>query len=112
DGQSVVQFTTEDGTAMWMAVDTATQLPAWSRRIVPHINLGDVAVTAYFTGYVPYDGVRLPHGLMTRLDWRDQITLMLQVDSYRVDVPEDQLPAFPDAPRGGGAPFVGDREVS
>src|SRR5690606_26917762 len=29
-----------------------------------------------------------------------------------VDVPEDQLPAFPDAPRGGGAPFAGGREVS
>jgi hypothetical protein len=105
DGRSVVQFTIEDGTPMWMAFDPATGLPAWTRRIVPHTNLGDVAVTSYFTGYVPYDGVRLPHGLMTRLDWRDQITLMFQVDSYRVDVPADQLPAFPDAPRrGGGAP--------
>src|SRR5690606_38070458 len=89
DGRSVVQFTTADGTPMWMAIDAGTGLPAWTRRIVPHTNLGDVAMTAYFTGYVPYDGVRLPHGLMTRIDWRDQITLMFQVDSYRVDVPED-----------------------
>src|SRR5690606_27132853 len=57
------------------------------------------------------DGVRLPHGLMTRIDWRDQITLMFQVDSYRVDVPEDQLPAFPDAPRGGGGPPGAAREA-
>lgn len=104
DGLSVVQFTIEDGTPMWMAVDSVTHLPAWTRRIVPHGNLGDVAVTAYFTGYVPYEGVQLPLGLMNRLDWRDQVTLMFQVDSYRVDVPEDQLPAFPEARRGGGAP--------
>jgi hypothetical protein len=109
-GQSVVQFTIEDGTPMWMAIDPVTRLPAWTRRVVPHINLGDVAVTSYFTGYVPYGGVRLPHGLMTRLDWRDQITLMFQVDSYRVDVPEEQLPAFPE-PRGSGTPAAAEREV-
>lgn len=112
DGQSVVQFTIDDGTPIWMAIDPATQLPAWTRRIIPHVNLGDVAVTSHFTGYVPYDGVRLPHGLMTRLDWRAQITLMFQVDSYRVDVPADQLPAIPEGPRGGGAPFGGEREVT
>src|SRR5690554_1588473 len=111
DGRSVVQFTLEDGTAIWMGIDPATGLPAWTRRIVPHTNLGDVAVTAYFTGYVPYDGVRLPHGLMTRIDWRDQITLMFQVDSYRVDVPDDQLPTFPARPSGGGFP-AGQREAT
>jgi len=111
DGRSVVQFTIEDGTPIWMGIDSATGLPAWTRRIVPHTNLGDVAVTAYFTGYVPYDGVRLPHGLMTRIDWRDQITFMFQVDSYRVDVPDDQLPAFPAAPSGGGGFPGGQREV-
>jgi hypothetical protein len=95
NGQTVVQFTTRDGTAVWMAVDTVTHLPVWTRRIVPHTNLGDVAITAHFTGYVPYDGVQLPLGLMHRLDWRSQITLMFQVDSYRLDVPAAQLPAFP-----------------
>lgn len=102
DGLSVVQFTIEGGTPVWLAVDSRTQLPAWTRRVVPHENLGDVAVTSYFTGYVPYDGVQLPHGLMNRIDWREQITLMFQVDSYRVDVPQNQLPAFP-SPRRGAA---------
>ena len=101
DGLSVVQFTIEDGTAMWMAVDAVTHLPAWTRRVIRHGNLGDVAVTSYFTGYVPYSGVQLPLGLMKRIDWRDQITLMFQVDSYRVDLPADQLPTFPE-PAGSG----------
>ena len=64
-GSQSSQFTTAEGTPVWMAVDPATHLPAWTRRIVPHANLGDVAVTSYFTGYVPYDGVPLPLGLMT-----------------------------------------------
>ena len=105
DGQSVVRFTTRDGTPVWIASDSATHLPLWTRRIVPHTNLGDVAVTTHFTGYVPYDGVLLPLGLQNRINWRGQVTLMFQVDSYRVDLPADQLPAFPvNAPRAAVAP--------
>lgn len=106
DGLSVVQFTAKDGTPLWLAVDPATNLPAWSRRVVPHTNLGDVAVTSHYTGYVPYDGVRLPLGLMNRIDWRDQVTLMFQVDSYRLGVPREQLPAFP-APPAPRVPAAG-----
>jgi hypothetical protein len=98
DGLPVLQFTTADGTSMLMAVDPVTHLPAWTRRIVAHANLGDVAVTAWFTGYVPQDGVQLPYGLMNRIDWRGQVTLMFQVDSYRLNVPQGQMPAFPPAP--------------
>jgi hypothetical protein len=32
---------------------------------------------------------------MNRIDWRNQITLMFQVDSYRLNPPKEQLPAFP-----------------
>jgi len=98
EGLPVLQFTTAEGTAVAMGVDPATHLPAWSRRVVPHVNLGDVAVTAYFTGYVAQDGVQLPYGLMNRFDWRNQVTLMFQVDSYRLNAPAGQMPAIPPAP--------------
>jgi hypothetical protein len=98
DGYSVLQFTTADGTPVSMAVDPLTHLPAWTRRVVSHVNLGDVAVTAYFTGYVPQDGVQLPYGLMNRIDWRSQVTLMFQVDSYRLNLAPNQMPVFPPAP--------------
>jgi hypothetical protein len=105
NGLSVVQFTIADGTPLWLAVDPVTHLPAWTRRIVAHANLGDLAVTSHFTGYAPYAGVQLPLGLMNRIDWRDQITMMFQVDSYRVDIPQNELPAFPEpAPGRGAAP--------
>jgi hypothetical protein len=97
-GLPVLQFTTADGTPVLMAVDPVTHLPAWTRRVVPHANLGDVAVTAWFTGYVPQDGVQLPYGLMNRIDWRGQVTLMFQVDSYRLNVAQSQMPAFPAPP--------------
>jgi Metallo-beta-lactamase superfamily len=97
-GLPVLQFTTADGTPILMGIDPQTHLPAWTRRVVPHANLGDVAVTALFTGYVPQDGVMLPYGLMNRFDWRSQVTLMFQVDSYRLNTAPGQMPAFPPAP--------------
>jgi len=98
DGLPVLQFTTADGTPVQMGVDAVTHLPAWTRRVIAHVNLGDVAVTSLFTGYIPQDGVMLPYGLMNRFDWRSQVTLMFQVDSYRLNVARDQLPAIPAAP--------------
>ena len=109
-GRTVVQFTTREGVPVWLAVDAVTHLPAWTRRIVPHTNLGDVAITAHFTGYALWAGVQLPLGLQHRLDWRDQVVLMFQVDSYRLDVPASQLPEFPApvqrAPAGAPAATV------
>ncbi|MFM1885684.1 MAG: hypothetical protein RL026_841 [Pseudomonadota bacterium] len=96
-GLPVLQFTTADGTAVSMGIDAVTGLPAWTRRVVPHANLGDVAVTALFSGYTPHDGVMLPFGLMNRIDWRNQVTLMFQIDSYRLNLPAGQMPAMPAA---------------
>jgi len=108
DGLPVLQFTTAEGTSVLMGIDPQTHLPAWTRRVVSHANLGDVAVTAYFTGYIPQDGVMLPYGLMNRIDWRNQVTLMFQVDSYRLNPPQGQMPALPPAPapRAAAAPTV------
>lgn len=98
DGVTLVEFTPEGSTApAWLGIDPRTHLPVFSRWIQGDVNLGDLTVTAWFTGYAPFDGVQLPMGLMNELDWRDVVTLMFQVDSYRVNVPQAQLPAFPDA---------------
>jgi len=99
NGAPVIEFTIQQGETLWMALDPQTRLPAWVRWIAGDSQLGDVTHTAYFTGYLPFNGVRLPAGLMNKIDWRDQITFMFQVDSYRVNVA--QLPPFPQG--GGGA---------
>lgn len=102
DGIVVVEFTPAGAASpAWIGVDPVTHLPSFSRWIVAHPNLGEVTYTAWFTGYTPVGGLRLPMGLMNRMDWRDQVSLMFQVDSYRLDVPAAQLPAFPpSAPAG------------
>lgn len=92
DGTAVVELTIADGTSMWIGVDTRTHLPYWTRRITGDATLGDLTHTTWFTGYLPHEGVWLPTGIMEQIDWRDQITLMLQVDSYRLNA--DGLPAI------------------
>jgi len=105
DGVIVVQFTPEGSASpAWIGIDPRTHLPVFSRWIARSNNLGDVTTTAWFTGYMPFAGVQLPMGLMNRMDWRDQVSLMFQVDSYRVDLPEAQLPRFPEtAPAAASA---------
>ena len=96
DGVVVVQFTPEGARSpAWIGLDPATHLPRFTRWISPSTNLGDVATTAHFTGYLPFSGVQLPMGLLHRLDWRDQVSLMFQIDSYRLDVAGDRLPEVP-----------------
>jgi len=106
EGLPVLQFTTAEGESVLMGVDPVTHLPAWTRRVIPHANLGDVAVTSLFTGYIPQQGVMLPYGLMNRIDWRNQVTLMFQVDSYRLNVESGQMPAIPAANASAPPPPV------
>ncbi|HET8698931.1 MAG TPA: MBL fold metallo-hydrolase, partial [Gammaproteobacteria bacterium] len=94
DGMAVVAFKLADGSPGWIALDPQTHLPYWARWVNGSTTLGDVTNTSYFTGYMLVDGVQLPTGIMTKIDWRNQATLMFQVDSYRLGVP---LPAFPAA---------------
>lgn len=94
DGLLVIGFRITR-TPVWIGIDPATYLPRFTRWVSPHVNLGDLTTTAWFSGYLPFDGVQLPMGLMQTLDWRGQVNLMFQIDSYRVNVPANQLPAYP-----------------
>jgi glyoxylase-like metal-dependent hydrolase (beta-lactamase superfamily II) len=96
DGTIVVEFTPEGAASpAWIGIDPNTHLPKFSRWIAPSVNLGDLTTTAWFTGYTPVKGVQLPMGLLHELDWREQVSLMFQVDSYRIDAAAAELPAFP-----------------
>jgi glyoxylase-like metal-dependent hydrolase (beta-lactamase superfamily II) len=100
DGLSVVELTTAQGDVLWLAIEPATSFPAWVRWITGSTTLGDVTYTTWFTGYLPFDGVRLPVGLTTVMDWRDTVAAELHVDSYRLNV--DALPEFPQGGASGG----------
>lgn len=95
-GLIVVQFTPEGSASpAWLGIDPIMHLPRFSRWIAPSVNLGDLTTTAWFTGYTSVKGVQLPLGLMHELDWRDQVSLMFQVDSYRVNAAAAELPQPP-----------------
>jgi glyoxylase-like metal-dependent hydrolase (beta-lactamase superfamily II) len=64
---------------------SADHLPAWVRWSSPYTNLGEVTFTTYMTGYASIDGIELPLGYDTRLDWRDIDYFKLYVDGYRID---------------------------
>lgn len=112
DGMVVVEFTPEGASSpAWIGIDATTHLPMFSRWIAPSANLGDLTTTAWFTGYLPFNGVQLPMGLMQQLDWRDQVSLMFQVDSYRVNPAAAELPASPKpSPPNEPAPAVAEVE--
>jgi glyoxylase-like metal-dependent hydrolase (beta-lactamase superfamily II) len=101
DGDVVVEFTTAQGPTLWLAIDPLTKLPAWVRSIGPSTTLGDITTTTHFTGYLPFDDLRLPVGITSTMDWRNLTSMSFQVDSYRVDATD--LPEFPaPTPRPAG----------
>lgn len=96
DGVQVFEITPRNSTRRaWIGLDPVTHLPRFTRWVAPHPVLGDLTTTAWFTGYLPFDGVLLPMGLRQVLDWRDQVNLMFQIDSYRLNVPPATVPQAP-----------------
>jgi glyoxylase-like metal-dependent hydrolase (beta-lactamase superfamily II) len=78
-----------------LGLDQTTHLPAWIRWTSPHDNLGQIAITTYWTGFVPYGEVLLPLGYSTKIDWRSQEYLKIYVDTYVINggVPDLAAPA-------------------
>jgi hypothetical protein len=60
-------------------------LPAWVRWSNPQTDLGELTFTTHFSAYAAFDGVRLPLGYDTRLDWRNVDYLKIYVDNYLLD---------------------------
>ncbi|MEQ1575421.1 MAG: MBL fold metallo-hydrolase [Vicinamibacterales bacterium] len=108
NGLTLVDVTLKEGDTLTMAIRAPRNYPAWIRWSGPNVNLGEVAYTTHFYGYVPWDGIYMPLGYTTKLDWRDIDFLKLYVDGYQVNAQIDNLaaPASVTAPavsQAGGA---------
>jgi glyoxylase-like metal-dependent hydrolase (beta-lactamase superfamily II) len=101
-GLTLVDIRLKEGDLMTMAIRPPANTPAWVRWSGPNTNLGEVAYTTHFFGYVPFQGIRLPMGYTTKLDWRDVDFLKLYVDNYLVDTPVDDMAAPATLAAGGG----------
>jgi len=110
----LVDVTVRQGDTLRLAADAATNRPAWVSYVGPNANLGDVTYTTAFAGYVPVQGVQLPTGFTTTIDFRNVVQRKLYVDRNIVDAAIDDLsapasvrspaPAEGGAERGGAAP--------
>ncbi|MGX3020967.1 hypothetical protein [Ursidibacter sp. B-7004-1] len=74
-----------------VAIDKKSMLPENVQWYAPQNNLGEVLLTTSFTGYMPFDGIQLPMGYNTKVDFRDVVYLKIYVDGYYVNKPIDKL---------------------
>src|SRR5687768_3494094 len=89
----LVDVTVRQGDTLTLAVTATTNRPAWVGYIGPNANLGDVTYRTAFSGYVPVQGIQLPTGFATTIDFRNVVQSKLYVDRNIVDAPIDDLSA-------------------
>ncbi len=111
DDNIVIEVNLSDIT-YWLGINQLNKLPAWVRWTGPHANLGEVTYTTWFTGYVPFDGIRLPSGFTTEIDWRENVVTVFHVDSYELDADLPEFVGTGGGFGGGGNPEVVVTEVS
>src|SRR5262249_11244238 len=88
----VLDLTTVQGDHLTLAIDGETHLPAWISWVGPDNNLGDVTYRTAFIGYQAENGVLLPSGYNTTINFRNVVLNKLYVDRNVVDGPLGDLP--------------------
>jgi len=89
----LVDVTVRQGDTLTLAVDSATNRPAWVSYVGPNNNLGDVTFRTAFTGYEPERGIQLPTALATTIDFRNVVQSKLYVTRNIIDGRIDDLTA-------------------
>jgi len=82
-GATVIDVTVASGSRF--SAGFVNRLPAWIRWSHPQTNLGEAVLTTTFSGWSVVEGLLLPLGYQTRLDWRNVDFFKLYVDAYEVD---------------------------
>jgi len=82
-----------DDVSLILALDNTTKMPVSVQWVIPQNNLGEITFTTTFTGYMPFDGIMLPMGYSTKMDFRDIVYFKIYVDGYRVNKSIENLKA-------------------
>ena len=107
----IVDAALADGEEFTIGFDWTTDLPQFVRWSGPNHYLGEVRYTTWFSGYVPYDGIRLPLGIVTNWDWRDIDVYKIYGEGWIVNGEIPDL-AAPESVRGAaGQPFSRELDV-
>ena len=96
DGFEIVDLVVDEGT-LTLSVDQETGLPRSVSWMLPHQNLGQLAMTTTFVGYEDWDGVQLPLTWSSRIDWRDTLIQTRMLDGYYINSEHTVDIAVPDS---------------
>lgn len=99
----LVDIASKQGPRLTLAVDGKTGLPLWVRWMENDSMLRDVTSQKWFTGYEPINGVMMPTGFKTVIDFRNVVQSQMYVTRNLVDEPIDDL-AAPLAVRSAALP--------
>ena len=76
-----------------LAINHDSKIPEYVQWYAPQSNLGEVTFTTTFTGYMPFDGILLPMGYNTKINFRDIVYFKMYVDGYRINKPVENMSA-------------------
>jgi glyoxylase-like metal-dependent hydrolase (beta-lactamase superfamily II) len=94
EGMPVIDVQLGSGERFTLGFEWETDLPRFVRWSGPNHYLGEVRYTTWYTGYAPYNGIRLPLGIVTTWDWRDIDFFKIYVEGWIVDgeIPDMSAP--------------------
>jgi glyoxylase-like metal-dependent hydrolase (beta-lactamase superfamily II) len=95
DKVQLVDITPRQGPRLTLAIDSETGLPVWVRWTENEATLRDLRSQKWFTGFEPINGVMMPTGFKTVIDFRNVVQSQIYVTHNFVDGPIDDLAAPP-----------------
>lgn len=92
-GLHILEINVDENIDIILAINSDSKIPEYVRWFTAQTNLGEIAFTTTFTGYMPFKGIQLPMGYSTKMDFRDTIYFKMYVDGYKIDEPIESLKA-------------------
>lgn len=89
----LVDITPKQGPRYTLAIDVKSALPLWVRWTENEETLRDLTRQKWFTGFEPINGIMMPTGFKTTMDFRNTIQSQIYVTHNSVDGQIDDLSA-------------------
>lgn len=85
NGLDIMDIFVDENVELVFAINNETKIPQYVEWYTSQTNLGEITFTTTFTGYMPFDGIKLPMGYNTKMDFRDTMYFRMYVDGYKVN---------------------------
>lgn len=82
---AIMDIFVDESVELVFAINNETKIPQYVQWYTSQTNLGEVTFTTTFTGYMPFNGIKLPMGYNTKMDFRDTVYFRMYVDGYKIN---------------------------